>query len=99
MRKSFADESYFVSPWIIEIRLVRKTQYIMADMAGLPPGGDVTRAPLLDGVDWSMTSLALLFFVYRLFSRCRIIHKPSLDDFVIIISVISRFGANRFLKA
>ena len=65
----------------------------MANMAGPPPGGDVNRAPLLEGVDWSMTGLALIFVVCRLFSRYRIIRKPGLDDFVITISIVSNINS------
>ena len=68
----------------------------MADIAGPPLGGDVTRAPLLYGVDWSMTGLALIFVVCRLFSRYRIIRKPGLDDFIITISIVSKIKTNQF---
>ena len=64
----------------------------MAEMTSPLPGGDVTRAPLLDGVDWSMTGLTLIFVVCRLFSRYRIIRKPGLDDFVVTISIVSKFA-------
>ncbi|MCJ1282166.1 hypothetical protein MMC26_001489 [Xylographa opegraphella] len=53
-----------------------------------PEGGDVDQAPLLDGVSWSLTCVALCFVVTRVYSRIRLTNNMWFDDWFIILTMV-----------
>jgi len=63
-----------------------------------PPGGDQNRAPLLNAVEWTLTSLSIVFVGCRLFTRLRIVRSPGLDDVFIIISIVRILVQGHFFR-
>lgn len=60
----------------------------MNTVAG-PAGGVENRGPELVVVIWVFTALATVMVCLKVFTRVKIIKEPALDDFIIILSLVS----------
>ncbi len=54
-----------------------------------PTGGDQNRGPELVAVTWALTALATVVVALRMFTRIRILKDMALDDFYVVISLVS----------
>ena len=55
-----------------------------------------TKGPRILAVFWTMTSLAIVLVVARLFIRIKVLHSPGADDWLIVASMVSRHGSSGF---
>ncbi len=54
-----------------------------------PTAGDHNRGPELVAVTWALTALATFAVALRMFTRIRILKDMALDDFYVMLSLVS----------